>query len=32
MLMYISLPDWAAKAFGKELHATKQQEKQGRAR
>ena len=32
MLMYISVPDWAAQLFGKELHPTKQQEKQGRPR
>ena len=27
-----TIPDWAAKAFGKELHAAKQHEKSGRGR
>jgi len=27
-----TIPDWAAKVFGKELHAAKQHEKLGRGR
>jgi hypothetical protein len=27
-----TIPDWAAKVFGKELHAAKQHEKPGRGR